>query len=434
MIETQFAPTTTHHLDNGLTVILREVHSVPVISFWLAYRVGSRNERSGQTGISHWLEHMLFKGTERYPAGVLDKLIDRVGGEWNAFTSMDYTMYYETLPADRIDLALDLESDRMVNASLDPEDVESERTVVISERRDNEDSPTFWLNEELRAAAFRVHGYHHTVIGDMTDLYSMSRDDLIRHYRAHYRPSNAVIIAVGDFDTQQMFSKIERYFGGLPADPAPQLFTRPEPEPQGERRIVVERPGHTAFVRVAYRMPAATDPDWFKLVMLDSILTGPGGNIDNKTSRLYRALVAPGIAASIAGSLQESIDPYLYSIGATVSDGRSPQDAEAAILTEIERIQNDGITQSELDKARKQARASFAYETERVTNQAYWLAQSAMLGEPEWFDRFIDRVSQVTVEDVQHVARRLLIPRRRVIGWLLPTGLQADTETDLEEV
>lgn len=418
--------TTTHTLANGLTVILREVHSAPVISWWVAYRVGSRNERTGQTGISHWLEHMMFKGTPKYEQGELDRLIDRAGGQWNAFTSMDHTMYYETLPADQIDLALDAEADRMMNAMFDPEETESERTVVISERRDNENSPTFWLNEEVRAAAFRVHGYHHAIIGDMTDLYSMTRDDLIGHYGDYYRPSNAVAVAVGDFDTDAMLAKIEHYYGDLPAGPTPKPFVRPEPEQLGERRVIVERPGHTAFVRVGYRVPAATEKDWFTMVMLDSILSGPGGNIDNKTSRLYRRLVVPGIAAGISGSVEETIDPYLYQIGATVSEGRTTAETEALILAEIERLQQDGIAAQELEKAKKQARAAFAYATERVTNQAYWLAQSAMLGDVGWFDSYLKRLDEVTVDDIQSVAQRYLTASGRVVGWLLPTGLDGE--------
>lgn len=418
--------TTLHTLPNGLTIILREVHSAPVISWWVAYRIGSRNERTGQTGISHWLEHMMFKGTPKYEQGELDRLIDRSGGQWNAFTSMDHTMYYETLPSDQIDLALDAEADRMFNALFDPEEVESERTVVISERRDNENSPTFWLNEELRAAAFRVHGYHHSIIGDMTDLYSMTREDVMAHYANYYRPSNAVAIAVGDFDTATMLAKIEKYYGGLPTGPAPTPFMRPEPEQLGERRVVVERPGHTAFVRIAHRAPSATEKDWFSLAMLDSILSGPGGNIDNKTSRLYRRLVVPGIAAGISGSVEETIDPYLYQIGATVSEGRTPAETEANILEEIERVQQDGIAVQELEKAKKQARASFAYETERVTNQAYWLAQSAMLNDVDWFDTYLSCIDSVTPEDVQQVAQSYLNARSRIVGWLLPTGMEGE--------
>ncbi|MEP7292145.1 MAG: pitrilysin family protein, partial [Chloroflexota bacterium] len=169
---------TRHVLSNGMVVLLKEVHSAPIVSWWVMYRIGSRNERTGTTGISHWVEHMMFKGTEQFPPGYLDKAIDRVGGSWNAQTFLDYTAYYETLPASEIDLALRLEADRMTNAQFDPEEVESERTVIISERQGAENSPMFWLGEEMQAAAFRVHGYHHEIIGDMTDLHTMTRDDL----------------------------------------------------------------------------------------------------------------------------------------------------------------------------------------------------------------------------------------------------------------
>ncbi|MFW5691990.1 MAG: M16 family metallopeptidase [Chloroflexota bacterium] len=415
-----------HRLANGLTVLLKEVHSAPVISSWLVYRVGSRNEQTGYTGISHWVEHMMFKGTSRYPAGVLDRLIDRLGGQWNAYTSSDFTMYFETLPAEHIDLALDAEADRMVNALFDPDETESERTVIVSERQGSENSPLFWLREEVRAAAFRVHGYHHTIIGDLPDLLSMQRDDLYQHYRRHYTPSNAALVLVGAFETTEMLERVERYFGPVAGTPAPDLFARPEPQQQGERRVIVERPGTTAFLTLGYRVPEATHPDWFKLDVLDSILTGPGGGVDNKTSRLYQQLVKSEIAVNIGGGMNESIDPYLYSITTTLRDGRTLEEAEAALLAEIERICSEGISARELARARKQARAAFAYETESVTNQAYWLAQSAVLGDVHWYDSYLNRIDQVTVDDIIDVARRYLVPQNRTVGWLIPTGIDGE--------
>ncbi|MGJ3238160.1 MAG: M16 family metallopeptidase [Anaerolineae bacterium] len=419
-------------LSNGLQVILREVHSAPVISFWLAYHVGSRNERTGYTGISHWVEHMMFKGTEKFPAGVLDREVDRAGGQWNAFTSTDYTMYYATLPASRIRLALEAESDRMMSASFDHDETESERTVIISERQGSENSPMFWLNEALHAAAFRVHGYHHTIIGDMADLHSMTRNDLYAHYRRYYVPSNALVVAVGAFDAQEMLAQVDAHFGHLPAVPKPEVFVRPEPEPQGERRVMVERPGVTAFLNIAYHVPESTHEDWFKLEIIDSVLTGAGSGVESKTNRLYKALIKTGIAASIDGGMSETIDPYLYEINITLNDGYSHEEAEEITLQEIARIQNEGITRQELDRARKQARAAFAYSTESVTNQAFWLAQSALLGDLNWYDHFIERLNAVTLDDVQSAAQRYLIPRRRVVGWLIPTG--TDGIDDLEEL
>jgi zinc protease len=419
-----------------MVVLLKEAHSAPVISWWVLYRIGSRNERTGQTGISHWVEHMMFKGTPQFPSRHLDKAIDREGGSWNAQTSMDYTAYFETMPSDRIDLALRLEADRMVNALFDPKEVESERTVIISERQGNENSPLFWLGEEISAAAFRVHGYHHEIIGDMVDLETMTRDDLYAHYRTHYIPNNAIAVAVGDFDTQKMLARIRELYEPIPPSDPPKLFQRAEPPQQGERRVKVERPGHTAFLEFAYRVPAAPDPDWFKLALIDSVMSGPsgpgGGNIDNKTTRLYKALVETEIASSVDGSMYPMIDPYLYSITVTVRSGRTLEEAETALDAQIERVRNGDITQAELDKAKKQARALFAYSTEGVTGQAFWLAFAENFESYTWFENYVARLSAVTLDDVNAAAQKYLRPQNRTVGWLIPTGDDSSTEGEEE--
>ena len=418
--------TTRRILDNGLTVILKEAHAAPVISWWLAYKVGSRNEPTGKTGISHWVEHMMFKGTERFPAGMLDRAIDRAGGQWNAFTSMDYTMYFETLPADKIDIAMQAEADRMTRALFDPDETESERTVIISERQGAENQPTFWLQEELRAAAFRVHGYHHEIIGDKTDLQTMTRDDLYVHYRHHYNPANAAVVAVGAFQTDEMLTKIEAEYGRIPTGAKPKLFARQEPPQQGERRVQVERPGKTAFYEIGHRIPPASHEDWPKLKILDAILSGSSGASGNKTSRLYQALVKSEIAASVGGGINATIDPYLYSILVVLREGRKPKEAEDLLLAEIARLQADGITQAELEKARKQAKAAFAYSAESVTEQAFWLAQSFILDDENWFEGYVDRLMNVELEDVLTAARRYLVPKNRVVGVLHPLDVEAE--------
>lgn len=431
------AGATRHVLDNGLTVILKEVHTAPVISWWVLYRIGSRNERTGQTGISHWVEHMMFKGTDMFPAGVLDKAIDREGGSWNAQTSMDYTAYFETMPADRIDLALRAEADRMNNAQFDPEEVESERTVIISERQGSENSPMFWLREEITAAAFRVHGYHHQIIGDMADLETMTRDDLYNHYRSYYMPNNAIAVAVGDFDTDTMLARIKELYECIPAGNPPTHFSRPEPEQNGERRVVVERPGSTAFLQMTYHAPEATSDDWFKLAILDSVLSGPsglgGGSIGNKTSRLYKTLVETEIAAGIGSSLIPTIDPFLYSTVVTVRAGHTLEEAEAALNTQIERVRNEDITQTELDKAKKQARALFAYSTEEVTEQAFWLAFAENFESYTWFDDYLARLEAITIQDVREAAQHYLRTQNRTVGWLVPTGVDENAEFELED-
>ncbi|HYO88151.1 MAG TPA: pitrilysin family protein [Candidatus Limnocylindrales bacterium] len=426
-----------HVLDNGMIVLLKEVHSAPLISWWVLYRVGSRNEPTGLTGASHWVEHMLFKGTEAFPAGYLDKAIDREGGSWNAQTFLDYTAYHETMPADKIDLALRLEADRMTSAAFDPEEVDSERTVIISERQGAENSPLFWLGEEMSAAAFRVHGYHHEILGDMRDLETMTRDDLAGHYARHYMPNNAIAVAVGDFDSAEMLARIKAIYEAIPAGELPKVFARPEPPQQGERRVTVERPGGSAHVEVSYHAPAATDADWFALSVFNSVLTGPsslgGGGIDNKTSRLYRALVETELATNVDGSLMPTIDPHLYGISATVRDGRTVDEVEAVILQEIERALAGDITPEEIARAKKQARALFAYSTERVTMQAFWLAFAENFSSFEWFEGYVEVLERVTLDEVLAAGRKYLRPQNRIVGRFVPTAPAEDDDFEPAE-
>src|SRR5215217_7281499 len=257
-------------LSNGLKVFLKEVHTAPIISSWLWYRVGSRDEVPGRTGVSHWVEHMQFKATEQFPANVLDKSISREGGQWNAFTYMDWTAYFETMPTDKIDLALRLEADRMINSQFDSNDVTSERTVITSEREGNENEPLFLLGEAIQQTAFRVHPYHHEVIGDMADLLTMTRQDLYNHYRTFYVPNNAVMAVAGDFDANAMLSRIHELFEPIPATSEPARLARPEPAQNGEVRLSVEGPGETCYVQVCYRFPSASHADFFPLSVLDS--------------------------------------------------------------------------------------------------------------------------------------------------------------------
>ncbi|MBT3313967.1 MAG: insulinase family protein [Anaerolineae bacterium] len=415
-------------LTNGLTVLLKEIHSAPLISSWVWYRVGSRNEVPGKTGISHWVEHMQFKGTPKFPANVLDKAISREGGVWNAFTYLDFTTYYETMPADKIDLALQLESDRMQNSLFEPEEVASERTVVISEREGNENSPMFKLSEATQAAAFRIHPYHHKVIGDMADLKSMTRDDLYEHYKAYYAPNNAVMAIAGDFDTEKMLERIKELFGGIPAAPAPRQLSRPETEPSGELSLTVEGTGDTTYVQACYHFPAATDPDFFPLTVLDTLLAGAsslnmfGGGISNKTSRLYRALVESELTVGMSGGAQATIDPYLYSIVMVIHPEKTPAEALAALDAEIARVQDEKISEEEVTRAVKQAKALFAYGSESITNQGFWMGYTEMFADYEWFENYLDNLAAVTPEDVQRVAKKYFQKKARVVGTYLPVN------------
>ena len=417
---------TVKTLSNGLKVFLKEIHTAPIISSWLWYRVGSRDEVQGQTGISHWVEHMQFKGTPKFPANVLDKAISREGGMWNAMTYLDWTAYFETLPADKIDLALQLEADRMVNSQFDEKEVSSERTVIISEREGNENDPLFQLGEAVQQTAFRIHPYHHEVIGDMADLYAMTRDDLYDHYRTFYLPNNAVMAVAGDFDTKSMFARIKELYGPIPAGKVPDRSTRNEREQKGEVRLSVEGPGSTSYIQVCYRFPAASHPDFFPLSVLDSLLAGPSnfnmfsGGISNKTSRLYRALVDKEYAVGIYGGAQATIDPFLYSITMTIHPKRKSEETLAALDREIERIKQEKVTKAEITRAIKQAKAIFAYGSENITNQAFWMGYADMFAEYSWFESYLEKLSAVTVKDVHRVANEYFNLQSRVVGTYIP--------------
>ena len=413
-------------LANGLTVLLKEIHTAPLVSLWLWYRVGSRNETPGVTGISHWTEHMQFKGTERYPAEVLDKAVAREGGYRNAMTFLDWTTYFETLPADKIDLALDLEADRMYNSLFEAEEVESERTVIISERQGNENEPMFLLSEEVQAATFRVHSYHHEVIGDMIDLQTMKRDDLYNHYRTYYVPSNAVLTLAGDFDTEEMLTRIRELYEPLADGAQPEIKIRPEPAQTGERLINVEGPGETTYVQAVYHAPAASDPDFFPYLVTDSLLTGPsslnvfGGGISNKTSRLYKALVDGELAVSLSGGLTATIDPFLHTIVATVHPESTAEKLILALDDELERLQEAPPPQEDVDRAVKQARALFAYGSESITNQAFWMGYAEIFDTYDWFLNYLDRLAEVTPQEVQRIAQKYMRPGNRVLGIYRP--------------
>lgn len=418
-------------LKNGLLVNLKEIHSAPLISHWVWYRVGSRNEVAGLTGISHWVEHMQFKGTPKFPPGVLDRAISRDGGFWNAFTFLDWTTFFETAPADRIELPLQLESDRMVNSVYDPGEVNSERTVIISEREGNENEPLFRLDEAIQNAAFRAHPYRNEVIGSIEDLHAIQRDDLYRHYRTHYCPSNAVLAIAGDFDPEEMLSLVRRYYEDIPAGKAQPHVPESEAPLESETRLEVKGPGETTYLQLAYRAPAAAEDDFFIVTVLDSLLTGPsglnmfgGGGISNKTSRLYQALVEKETAISVFGGLQATIDPYLYNINITLRPGRKPADVLKQVDREIERLQQTPVAQSEIDRAIKQARALFAYGSENVTNQAFWLGYSEMFAAYDWFNHYVEHLNQVTPQQVQEAAQKYFSPQRRVVGTYLPEEVQ----------
>ena len=423
-------PVNKSKLDNGLTIVLKEMHHAPVASFWVWYRVGSRNEIPGITGASHWVEHMMFKGSPEFPQGSLERLVYREGGRYNAYTWIDFTAYFETLPSDRIDLALRIEADRMTRAIMTEDEVESERTVIISERHGNENNPSFLLREELVGTAFRVHPYRHLTIGEKVDLENMTRDDLYSHYQRYYCPSNATILAIGDFETDKMLSRIVELFGDLPVSDEPPGVNRPEPAQRGEKRVVVRGPGDTIILVAAFRAPEATHEDFYPLVLFNAAYAGGsslglfgGGGTSNKSSRLYKALVGKDLAVAVFGGVTPSIDPFLYSINAVLRPGRSIEEVESALHGELDRLADEPITQDELEKALKRARVQFIMAGESVTGQAQMLGMAEMIaGDYRWYEDTLEALNKVTLEDIERVRDKYLRSDNRTVGVYDPVN------------
>lgn len=426
MAELLSAGATKHRLSNGLAALVKEVHSAPVAACWAWYRVGSRNERPGQTGISHWVEHMLFKGTPTWPKGRIMRAISRVGGECNGFTSDDQTVYLATLPSEHIDLALDIEADRMVNAVFETAEVEAERTVIISEREGMENYPMALLAEQVRATAFLVHSYRWPVIGWRCDLEGMKREELFEYYRTYYSPNNCTLVLVGDFDTEDMLGRIDRRFSAIPSGNAPPPVRAVEPPQEGERRVVLRRPGAASYVHVVYHVPAAAHEDVPALLLLDAILTGGkgvgvgGGSYLGRSSRLYRALVETRLATGVSSRMPLGLDPHLLTFTVTVRSGVQPAQVEEALMQEIKRLSEAAPTQEEVDKAVRQTKAQTAYSTDGVTAQAYALGLSDQLHSPRFLDELLSKVERASADDVCRVAQSYCRPDNATVGVFIP--------------
>lgn len=420
-------PTRTTTLPNGLTILTRELHNAPIATFWVWYGVGARNETPGVTGISHWVEHMLFKATPQIGAGEIFRLVNKNGGTLNGFTSLDYTAYYETLPVDRIDLAIRIEADRMVNARFDPDEVASERTVIISEKQGGENHPTTHLRETTVAAAFRIHPYRQGVIGYLSDLQAITRDDLYRHYKTYYAPNNATVVAVGDFQADELVARIEAAFGAIPRGGAIPAVRPIEPQQEGERRVTVRRPGPLPHLLLAYHAPAVGNPDVFPLMVLDAILSGAGsmgmsggGANLGRSSRLYRALVEAELTSSASSGFGLMRDPYLFSISAGLRPNVAIDEVERVVSAEVARLRDELPGDEELARALKGLRAQFAYASEGVTSAAYWLGSLNTIHTHTLYDEFMDRLAAVGAADVQRVARAYLTDANRTVGQFIP--------------
>jgi zinc protease len=429
-------------LANGLKVIVQEVHTAPLASVWCWYKVGSRDERPGLTGVSHWVEHMNFKGTTNIPRDQVKGIIERFGGSWNGYTWIDQTTYFETATRDALDRMLFIEAERMANCLYHPDDCESERTVIISELQGGENDPDQLLDQELTATAFKAHTYRHPTIGWLSDLQTMSREDLYGYYRRHYVPNNATLVVVGDVETDDVFQRAEKNFGAIERGADFVRLRTVEPEQTGERRLTIRKEGTTAYLKVAFHAPAASDARFFPLVVLDVALTGAKGlNLwssfrvppPQRSARLYRALVERGLASSVSGAILPTEQPFLYTVSVTATDGTPLDRVEAVMLEELERVATDGISEAELTKAKAQLRARLVFENDSVTNIAHQLGYFETIAAPDVFRTARAAIDAVSRDAVAAAARSVLSPSNRTIGWFEPLPL-ADARPEGEPI
>jgi len=406
-------------LDNGLKVLIIEEHKAPVATFQVWYRVGSRNEPAGKSGISHLLEHMMFKGTSDYGPGVLSRIVQRNGGIDNAYTTKDYTAYFELLSADRISIPIDLESDRMQNLTFEPKEVSSERSVVMEERRLRyEDDPQNFLFEEVVASAFKVHPYQRPVIGWMSDIDSIERKDLYDYYKTYYSPDNAVIIIVGDVRAEMIIEKVKESFGDIPAATSPRRdITSVEPEQKGERRVLLKKEAELPSIIMAYHTPNFPHEDSFALDVLSMILSG------GKSSRLYQSMVydqkiALDVSADYSGFNK---DPYLFFFSATAAPGSDINEVEKALYIQIEKIITDFPSEREIQKAKNQIESSFIMGQDSIYLQAMKYGIFEMLGDWRFIEKYLEGIRGVKADDIVRVARKYFTDYRRTTGILIPT-------------
>jgi zinc protease len=421
------------NLDNGLKVLIQEEHTAPLASVWCWYKAGSKDEGPGLTGVSHWVEHMNFKGTTNIPRDQVKGIIEQFGGSWNGYTWIDQTTYLETATRDALDRMLFIESERMANCLYHPDDCESERTVIISELQGGENDPDQLLDQEVTATAFKAHPYGHPTIGWLSDLQTMTRDDLYGYYRRCYLPNNATLVIVGDVDADAALRRVEHYFGGIPAGAAVPRLTTIEPEQTGERRVTIRKEGTTAYFKAAYHAPAVADPQFFPLLVLDAVLTGAKGlNLwssfrvapPQRSARLYRALVDRRLASSVSGSLLPTAQPFLYTVSVTAMDGVPLSSVEEVTLAELDRVAQSGITPAELAKAKAQLKARMVFDNDSVTNIAHQLGYFETVAAVDLFTSAPARIAAVTAEEVADAVRAVLRTSNRTLGWFAPDAIR----------
>jgi len=408
-------------LDNGLKVLLLEDHKSPAVTFQVWYRVGGRNEKDGKSGLAHFLEHMMFKGTPSTGPEEYSRIIAKNGGRSNAFTSSDMTVYFATMSREKIGIELDLEADRMANALLGEKYFEPEKKVIQEERRlRTDDNPGSALSEVAGAVAFMVHPYRRPVVGWMEDIEKLTRQDLVDFYKLYYAPNNAFVVVVGDFSTDEILPKIRNAFGKIARDADAPKVSVQEPEQQGERRVILKKEAELPFLLMFYHAPNLQSADSFALDVLSVVLAG------GRSARLYHELVyekrmVRGVDADYS---RVSVDPMGFSITAQLLPGIQPANVEREIYGSLEKIKSELISERELQKAKNQIEAAFIFDQDSIFGQAMKLGYYEITGGWRQLDTYLDGIRKVTREDIRRVARQYLDGDRRTVGTLIPTKQQ----------
>jgi zinc protease len=413
-------------LANGLTVITKQLHDKPVVATMVWYRVGSRNEELGQTGKSHFLEHMLFKGTEKYAKGEIDLLTLKNGGANNAFTWLDFTAYYFTFASDRWQAALEIEADRMRNTTFAEEEFEAEKQVVEEELRVGLDGPWEVLENEVWATAFRQHPYHWPTVGWLDDLESATGADMKAYYDKWYHPRNATLVIVGDFNTEEVLARVEALFAETPAGPEAGRLRIIEPPQRGEKRVVVRKETPVERLLIGFHAPPIAHTDAYVMQVVETILS------TGRSSRLYQRLVERDQSVtSASANFHDHIDPSLFYFKAELKPGFALPAVEQAIYDELERLKREPLAEAELDKARRQIEADLVMSHEEPLQQAMLLGQFETIASDEripvevrgyhYLDTLIARILAVTAEDIMRVAEQYFTADNRTVGYLVDT-------------
>jgi zinc protease len=409
-------------LDNGLKILLAEDHKSPSVTFQIWYRVGGRNEKDGKSGLAHFLEHMMFKGTPTTGPEEYSRIIAKNGGRSNAFTSNDMTVYFATMSREKIGIEIDLEADRMANALLGETYFEPEKKVIQEERRlRTDDNPAAALSEVASAVAFVIHPYRRPVVGWMEDIQHLTRQDLADFYKLYYAPNNAVIVIVGDFSTAEILPKVKAAFEKIPRGAPPPVVDVVEPAQRGERRVTLKKEAELASLLMFYQAPNLKSPDNFALDLLAVVLAG------GRSSRLHHELVyqkrlVRGVDADYSSV---SVDPMGFSISAQLLPGVQPAMVESEIDGMLVKVKAELISERELQKAKNQIEAAFVFAQDSIFGQAMKIGYYEIAAGWRQMDGYLDGIRKVTREDIRRVARQYLNADRRTLGTLIPTKEKA---------